>query len=286
METQAFFQKLDQIKQLATLPFILNKVNRMLFDHETSMSQLTKLIEADQAITAKLLKMVNSAFFGFRSRISNIPHALVILGFNSIRNALISLTVLDFFDKTPGAKRWDPQEFWMHSVSTAIIGKDLAEKTRLAFPDDSFTAGLLHDMGKIILAQYFSEEFHRILTVMAKGSLPFHQAEKKIYPPLDHARIGGYIAGKWQFPPSLVEAIQYHHFVNPDLKDLGLVLCVHMADRIAHHGTEAAKIDPKKMAIPPEMADILFPRVQNIERWLPPLATETESACRFFLQEN
>jgi putative nucleotidyltransferase with HDIG domain len=286
METEAFFQKLDQIKQLATLPVILQKVNRMLLDHETSMSQLTKIIESDQAITAKLLRMVNSAFYGFRAKIGNIPHAVVILGFNSIRNALISLSVLEFFDKASGAKRWDPQEFWVHSVSTAIFSKDLAEKTHLAVPDDSFTAGLLHDMGRIVLAQYFSEEFHQILAAMRRENLSFHQAEKGVYPPLDHARIGGYIAENWQFPPTLVEAIQCHHSVRRDLKDLGLVLCVYLGDRIAHERTEFTKIDPNLLAIVPDSSKALIPHLENIERWLPQLSAEIEAACRFFLQEN
>lgn len=286
MEAEEIFQKLDRITELPTLPVILSRLNAMLSDQNTSISKLKKVIETDQAITSKLLKLVNSAFYGFRSRISNIPHALALLGFNSIRNAIISITVFDAFSKRTRAGGWNPQEFWKHAMSVAVISRHLAGKSRLAIPDDSFVAGLLHDIGKLIMAQYFLEKFNRILAVMKEDGKSFAQAEKTDYPPFDHARIGGYIAEKWQFPRSLVEAIQYHHTLTKEVADIGLVLCVYLANRIANEGPDLDIDDGKMQAVSPESWKFLAPCLETAAEWLPALSDEIDCACQFFLEQN
>ncbi len=285
MEAEEIFQKLDRITELPTLPVILSRLNTMLSDHDTSISKLKRVIETDQAITSKLLKLVNSAFYGFRSRISNIPHALALLGFNSVRNAMISITVFDAFSKGRGAEEWDPKEFWKHSMSVAVISKFLAGKSRIAVPDDAFVGGLLHDIGKLIMAQYFMEKFTRVVEMM-KDRKTFAQAEKADYPPFDHARIGGYIADKWQFPKILIEAIQYHHTLTKEVADVGLVLCVYLANRIANEGLEVDIDQAKVQAVSPETWTFLAPCLETAPEWFPALSGEIDSTCQFFFQAD
>jgi putative nucleotidyltransferase with HDIG domain len=284
MEAEEIFQKLDRITELPTLPVILSRLNTMLADPDTSISKLKRVIETDQAITSKLLKLVNSAFYGFRARISNIPHALALLGFNSVRNAIISITVFDAFSKRAGAEGWDARDFWKHSMSVAVISRFLAGKSRVAVPDDAFVAGLLHDIGKLIMAQYFREKFTRVVTLMQEQGRSFAQAEKADYPPFDHARIGGYIAEKWQFPKSLIEAIQYHHTMTKEAADVGLLLCVHLANRIAHGGADIDQKNGKLQAVSPESWQFIAAVLETTSEWFPALSVEIESTCCFFLE--
>ncbi len=282
MEAEEIFKKLDRITELPTLPVILSRLNTMLADPDTSISKLKRVIETDQAITSKLLKLVNSAFYGFRARISNIPHALALLGFNSVRNAIISITIFDAFSKGADTDGWNPRDFWKHSMSVAVISRFLAGKSRVAVPDDAFVAGLLHDIGKLIMAQYFSEKFSRVVSLMKEQGRSFAQAEKSDYPPFDHARIGGYIAEKWQFPKSLTEAIQYHHWMTKEAADVGLLLCVHLADRMAHEGAEIDQENGKMQAVSPESWPFIAPLLENAAEWFAGLSAEIESTCQFF----
>jgi putative nucleotidyltransferase with HDIG domain len=284
MEKAAYLQKLDEIKEIPTLPIILNQLNRMLGDDDTTIRKLSRVFESDQAITARILKLVNSAFYGFRSKISNIPHALVILGFNSVRNAIVSVSIFDAFGGKQG-EAVDGKEFWKHSVAVAVISKYLAGKTRLVPPDDSFVAGLLHDIGKILIAQYFQETFQEILETVHQENLTFYEAEKK-RAPFTHAQIGGHFAQKWQFPQGLVEAIEYHHSATKNGADPALLLIVHFADQIAHDEAAAPKIAPELSSAFPEILKILTPHLEKVADWFPFAAAEAESACKFFLQEE
>jgi putative nucleotidyltransferase with HDIG domain len=287
MEADEFFKKLDQIREIPTLPVILSRLNALLTDEQASIFTIKMAIESDQAITSKILKMVNSAFYGFQSKISNIPHALALLGFNSVHNAVISIAVFDAFSKAGSSVGgWDPKIFWEHSVKAAVISKYLARQTGVAVPEDSFVGGLLHDIGKVIIIQFFPEKFVRIRTVMQEQGTSFAAAEKHEYPPFDHARIGAYIARKWQFPASLIEAIQYHHVVTTQIKDPGLLFCVHLANRIAHGDDDLQSSAGKLHAASAELWDRIQPCLQGVATWLPLLEKEIEAASQFFRREN
>jgi HD-like signal output (HDOD) protein len=184
MELNEFFGKLDQMHEIPTLPVILSRLNALLTDDDASIAMIQKVIEADQAITSKLLKMVNSAFYGYPSRIGNISHALALLSFNSVRNAVISITVFDAFSKAESpVTGWDPKVLWEHSVRVAVISKYLGAQTGVAVPEDSFVGGLLHDVGKVIIIKFFPDKFTRIRAIMQKQGASFAEAEKVEYPP-------------------------------------------------------------------------------------------------------
>ncbi|MBE9571600.1 MAG: HDOD domain-containing protein, partial [Proteobacteria bacterium] len=154
MDAQTFFKKLDSIPDIPTLPSIVITVNKMLQDYDTSIKNLSKAIEKDQSMVTKILRLVNSTFYGFRSRIKNIPHAIIVLGFNTIRNAVVSVSVIKTFSEKDICEGVEIEEFWKHSVAVAVTSRYLAEQTRLDSPEDCFVSGLLHDIGKLVLYQY------------------------------------------------------------------------------------------------------------------------------------
>lgn len=285
MDSRTFLKKLDRIPDIPTLPTVALKVNRMLQDYDTCIKDLSKAIEKDQAIVSKILRLVNSAFYGFRSRINTIPHAVTILGFNTVRNAVISVSIIDAFSGKASAKEFDITDFWKHSVAVAVISRHLGEKTRLFAPDECFVGGILHDVGKVVLAQFFKELFGQVWEAIREQGLSFYEAEKKLLP-VNHAQIGGHLVKKWQLPASLFEAISYHHAVRKSATYFNLLIVVHVANIIANNYKSDSESESDFSGIYPEAAKIMAPQLKSVSDWFPDVATEIESACAFFLEER
>ena len=285
MDAKTILKKLDRIEGLPTLPAIAMEVNKMLLDYDTSINKLSERLVKDQAMVSKILKLVNSAFFGFRGKISNISHAIVVLGFNTIRNAVVSVSIIDAFSSKETFDGFDVTELWKHSVAVAVTSKHLAEKAKIHSADDCFIGGLLHDIGKVILIQYFKELFQKVCLSVKVNNQSFYEAEKSEIP-IDHAQIGGHLAKKWQLPAGLVDAIRYHHDVRPSVNDLNLLMIIHVADIIVNtHGTDS-KAKLKLSDVHPGAVKVLRGQLGTVSDWYPAVSLEIESACKFFLEKS
>jgi putative nucleotidyltransferase with HDIG domain len=277
----AIFKKLDHIDELLTLPAIAMEVNGMLRNYNASAKLLSDTIEKDQAIVSKILRLVNSAFFGFQSKINSISHALMVLGFNTVRNAVMSVSVIDALSMKNVPGGFDIREFWKHSIAVAVTSKRLAEKTRLCTPDDCFIGGLLHDIGKIILAQFFSDIFIKILKLAHNEGRSFSSAEKEIIP-IGHDQIGGYLAKQWNMTPDLVDAIRYHHSRAAGY-NIEFLVVVHTADYIVNNFNP----DSDQMIRTPELRkdaeELMEKQLDTVKEWFPEVSAEIETACEFFL---
>jgi len=285
MDKETFFKKLDRIPDLPTLPVVAFKVNKMLQDVDVSIRKLSEAIEKDQAMVSKILKLVNSAFYGFRSKINTISHAITILGFNTVRNAIVSIAVVDAFSGKDAFEAFDITEFWKHSVAVAVTGRHMAEKTRLGTPDEAFVAGILHDVGKLVLAQYFKELFGQVWTSIQDEGLSFYEAEKKLLP-ADHAQVGGRLVKKWQLPASLVEAITYHHAVKKSATNFNLLVLVHASDHIVNNYKTGSSEGLELSGLFPEAARIMAAELKALPEWFPAVETEIENACEFFIEDG
>jgi putative nucleotidyltransferase with HDIG domain len=285
MEANAFFKKLEGIPDIPTLPNIVFKVNKMLEDYDVPIKELSAILEKDQAMVTKILKLVNSSFYGFRSRIHSISHAVVILGFNTVRNALVSVSIIKAFSrKEPGAG-FDITDFWKHSIGVAVTSRYLSEQSKLDSPDDCFVAGLLHDIGKVILAQHFTELFDRVWESVKGDGRSFYEAEQELLP-VNHAQIGGYLTKKWQFPDALIDSIAYHHAIGKSVSGLNQLLIVHTADNIVNTYQADAATSGGFPSLDPEAKRTLFRQVESVSDWFPNIANEIDAACEFFLAED
>ena len=166
MDEQQFLTKLDRIKDIPTLPTIVFELNKLLRDPDTSIKTVCDTIEKDQAITLKILKLVNSAFYGFKSKISDLRNAVALLGYNAVRNAIVSLSVINCFPKRLTLMDFDITVFWKHSLAVAVTSKNIAQLSKKESPDNCFVGGLLHDTGKVIMAQYFPELFETVWSTL------------------------------------------------------------------------------------------------------------------------
>lgn len=223
---------LDQTEDLPTLPTVYKRISNLISNPKSSVSDVSKVIEVDQALTGKILKMVNSSFFGFSRKISSIHQAVVLMGFNTIQNTVLSVSVFDGFSgKING--NFSLKQFWKHSIACGIISSILEQNLKSGFRDEVFVAGLLHDMGKIILNRYFEEDFNMILDFAQKNHEAFYDCEKAIVG-FSHDEVGEYLADKWQLPFILVEAIALHHQPNNIRSNPKLVSIIHLADTITY----------------------------------------------------
>jgi HD-like signal output (HDOD) protein len=159
----------------------------------------------------------------------------------------------------------------------------LAEKTRLHAPEDCFIGGLLHDIGIIVIAQYFKESSQRIWSLMQSQKISFDEAEKT-EAPLDHAEIGGYLAQKWHLPPDLVDVIRYHHQVKKAVHDFHFLALIHLANIVA----TAFMYDPQtrlqQQNLHPEVAAMLGSYLDTALEWFPGISNEIDQACQFFIE--
>lgn len=285
MDAQTFLKELDNIPDLPTLPNIVLKVNNLLKDQNSSIKELGKTIETDQAMVTKILRLVNSTFYGFRSKIRNIPHAIIILGFNNVRNALVSVSIIKSFSEKKGFEGFEMKDFWKHSIAVAVISKYLSEETKLDAPDDCFVAGLLHDVGKVVLSQYFTELFGLVWKSIQEDGLSFYEAEKELLP-ANHVQIGAYLAKKWKFPASLIESMTYHHDIRKTVSNPDQLVIVHTANIIMNNYEADSTTSPDSSAIDPEAKRIMVRPLETLSEWFPDIVTEIESACEFFLQEE
>jgi len=234
-ELKALVQK---VTDLPTLPAMMATITRLMQDPRTSAEELGRAISTDPALVSKVLKLVNSAFYGFPGRIATITQAIVILGFSTIRNVVLTTSVLKAFGKG-GTAGVDVGLFWEHSLLTGAIARALAMERKANFIEETFIAGLLHDMGRIVLSQKLPAEFEKVQCIKREAGIPQLEAEQ-IALKLNHGDIGGWLAHKWNLPLPFVDVMRLHHFPLRILEQPGaqsdtvtLVFLVHAADVLA-----------------------------------------------------
>ncbi|MGD9237609.1 MAG: HDOD domain-containing protein [Desulfobacterales bacterium] len=285
MDEQQILVKLDRIKDIPTLPAIVFELNKYLRDPDTSIKTVCETIEKDQAIALKILKLVNSAFYGFKSKISDLRNAVVLLGYNAVRNAIVSLSVINAFPKRVKLMDFDISQFWKHSLAVAVTSKNIAQLSKKESPDNCFVGGLLHDVGKVILAQYFPKLFEAVWFALQKEHLTFYQAERKRLP-IDHSKIGAHLAAKWQLPQGLIDAIRWHHDFQPNTKSANFVKNIYLANFIvnAYDMDPDLRLDLSKMH--PEVTQFMMNMMEDVGDWYTGLTGEIDSAYAFFLETD
>jgi len=269
-----------KIDRLPTLPTVVATLGDLIRSPHTSAADINKVIMKDQALSSRILKLVNSAFYGFSERISSISHAVVILGFNTVKNVALTASVFDMFSQTTkhGAV-FDRKAFWMHSLACAGTAKLIATEARLPAAEDIFIAGLLHDMGKLVLDQHVPEKFSIILDRVQSRNILIRDAEDEVLEDINHSQIGAWLATRWKLPGGLVQVIGLHH--RPDIGDqlIKPIMCVHVADilvRSLDFGSGGDKKIPRMNEIGWEALGLTYDNVRHIMNHMEEEFTDTE----------
>lgn len=229
--TELYMKKIEEVTEVPTLPSVVYEINRLVRNPAASAVEVGKLISEDLALSARTLKLVNSPFYGFPRRINSITHAVVILGFNKIKNIALSASIVGSFRQKSGEK-FDFCGFWEHSIGTAIAADNIARLIGSAAADSAFVAALLHDIGKIVIARNLPEEFEQILELIKNKGMLMREAEEQVTG-IDHSQIGAWLGEKWGFPEQTVGSIESHHHPSMARRERELTCIVHVADIVA-----------------------------------------------------
>jgi len=221
---------IDKVRDLPTLPDMINKVLALVGDENTSAKELGTLVSHDQSIASKLLKVANSAYYGFMREIATAQHAIVILGFKEVKSLVLGIAVFDTLKQAESDTSLAKEEFWMHSMGSALAGQLICKRVEGADPETTFTASLLHDVGKLVLDVFFTYEYAKVLEKVRLNGAGMVEAEEEVMG-FSHADVGGWLAERWKLPPVLTSPISFHHQVEKAGKDyLQMTSIVHLAD--------------------------------------------------------
>lgn len=219
---------LTGIRNLPSIPFVMVEVSKLLDNPKTGASELGKLISKDQAMVAKILSVANSPLYGLPRRVATIEFAIVILGFDHIKNIVIALSMMEAF-KSREDKNWDRKSFWMHSLITASAAKRIADDLGFRKSGEAFTCGLLHDLGISVIQRYFYDDFKHICELVNEQQMRYLNAEQQILG-ITHQEIGKFLIEKWNLPGSVGESILFHHNPSSASQEIEMAAIIHLAD--------------------------------------------------------
>lgn len=278
------YQRIIQdLGQIPTMPTIAAKVMQIVNDPHSSSEDVAKFISRDVALTSKVLRLANSAFYGIPRTISSVNSAIVILGFNTIRSLVLSASVLKVFPAKAGLVSFDRKAFWKHSFMVGIASRMLAQhyrRKKLVDMETAFSAGLLHDIGKIILEQYANEEYVPVLKAAKEKNLPLFMVEKSIIG-MSHADVSGMLIDKWQMPNELRNPIILHHSPLEDKTSQDMACIVHYANHLCHLKGSGCMEKETFAAFTKEVEDVLGLGVA-MEQLLEELEKQVQEAEPFF----
>lgn len=204
---------IERLDELPTLPSVVYELSQIIADPMSSTKDVEKVMENDQSLTAKVLKLVNSAYYAIPGGVSNLSRAIAYIGFDTVHQLVLSASILKALE-VKGPSAFDMNEFWKHSIGVGVAAETIATAIGSALPADMFTCGLVHDMGKIALYSIDQEMMLKTAQHAQEKQISFYEAEEEL-DHWSHTEIGHRLAEKWRLPSQIQAVIRYHHQENP-----------------------------------------------------------------------
>ena len=228
-------QVIANIRNLPTPPVVFHQIQKVINDPTVSADHIASILAEDPAMSVKVLKLTNSAFYGLSREIDSVKQAIVIVGMEAIKNLVLSASVLDMF-KGKNVDQEYNESYWRHSLATAFCSRLLARKERsrgIVDPDAAFSAGLLHDVGKMVISCFLPKEYGKFKEEREsdRESLDYEVEDRVLS--FNHAQIGGFLSVQWKIPQKLGNAIIYHHQPQKCEEEDALPYVVYIANYLA-----------------------------------------------------
>ena len=219
-------------KNLPALPQVTTKLLEVFDDSKSQAKDVGKIIEGDQSLASQILKQVNSPFYGFAGRISSLKHAVVIMGFNAVKNLAMGFSIAKM-SRNGTVSVLDMEKFWEHSLGVGVGARAIGKEIGYPCPEELLAAGLLHDIGKIILSDSFPDEYKKVLEEVEETEGEMYQTEKKVFGS-SHAEIGEWFTRENRFPPILRDCVGHHHALSEQglSQSAKAIKAIHVADRL------------------------------------------------------
>jgi len=229
-------RRLSTISNLPSPPVVYTQISRVINDPDTSVKDVAAIMSEDAAMSAKVLRLSNTAFYGARNEITNIRQAVLLLGLEAVKSLVLSSSVFEMFKNHSNDADFQAG-FWRHSLATALAGRVIVRNhpslTGLD-PEVAFSAGLLHDIGKLIVCCFMPEEHKGIMSQMSGGKMSMYQAEENTIG-FSHTLVGQMLAENWKLPHAIQCGIEHHHFPRFDREEPEFYsVIVHIANYVAH----------------------------------------------------
>jgi HD-like signal output (HDOD) protein len=254
-------ERIEHFSNLPTLPQVATRLMSIINNPLTSANDVAFIVGQDLSLSAKVLRLANSAFYGIPRSITNINNAVVILGLKVINTMVLSLTVFDMFpDDTGQSHLFNRKAFWLHSLGCGLIAKFLAtriKKVVLFDPEEAFCAGLLHDIGKVVMEQYLHDDFHRALTYAFSNKVSIFEAENNQLG-YSHTDIAEYLTKTWNLPAEIRLSLIYHHSPETTSQCHDIIALIHISDWLCYETGLA--IDGNYL--PPKLDDNAIDRIK------------------------
>jgi len=234
-----FFNRIETSRNLPSLPHILVKLIEVCNSEPDTIKEISQIIDKDVSLSARLLRLVNSAYYGLPNRVTGIDHALLLLGTNAVKNIAVSASVFQAFDQARDSSVFRLKLFWWHSLMCATLAKLIAEKISYPAPDEAFLSGLLHDIGKLVLLGNFPNEYAEILESHRGKPELFLAGETRLG--ATHCEVGAWMINRWNLQSFMADAVLYHHEpVYRILDALPLVKIVFVANALCSEAVQDA----------------------------------------------
>jgi len=219
---------LSEVETLPSMPNAATKVISLLEDPETATSEIENAIKLDAGLTANILKLVNSAYFGLATEVGSVRRAIVLLGLKRLVQIVMTSCVNALLEKQVIGYDLPPGELWRHSIAVSVAAEGLVNELNISASEEIFTAALLHDVGKLILGKFVRQDIKEIELKASEG-VAFQTAEQMVLG-TDHAEIGAHILKSWSLPQEIVNAVRWHHDPDSAEETNTLIDVVHVAD--------------------------------------------------------
>jgi len=229
MPTLTLDQLVHWVQEIPPLPNVAMRVIRMADDPNTGPRDIAAVVSSDVALATRVMRIANSAYYGMARKVTTLNEAVLLLGLKAMRSLAVAAAAYDTLKAEASGYNLAAGELWRHSISCAIASQVIAQKTRKIAPEEAFVAGLLHDVGKVILSLYVAQQFQAILALVELEQIPFSEAERTVLG-FDHAEVGARIAEKWNLPDPLCAAIAGHHHLERGAAAPELTAVVHVAN--------------------------------------------------------
>ena len=223
---------INKVTALPTLPDVVIQLNYLLKNSSISIDNVAGVIEKDSALSSRMLFLANSSYYGLSSKVDSVSRAIIVLGFNTVCNGIVTAAVSQIFKGRKGDLEIDFAGLWLHTLGCAVASKAVMFRNNQKESEKAFTCGILHDIGKVVIANAQPEEQKKILALLRNPRKTLIEAEKEVLG-TDHGEIGYAIAKKWHFPDHILDVVRYHHHpadakIAPDL-----AAAVHIGNAIA-----------------------------------------------------
>lgn len=274
------------ISHIATLPKVTLKIIELVEDPSSTAQDLHNVISNDPALCSRILKVVNSAFYGLPRQIGSINRAIVLLGLNAVKNIAIAASLAKLFKGGEVSPKFNAKDLWTHSLASAACGKLIADELKLNLPDEAFLAGLMHDIGLMVALQSDRLKFVQVFDTLKtdKDGIPlqdFREVERGIYGGADHEDFGRVLCDVWKFPKSFAYVTGHHHDPT-ELPENSRTLAwvVHIADRITADlklGFRSDILDAAISAQAREALGLSLDSIEGVRRALPQAIKDVEA---------